>query len=407
MGFSDWFFLNEPSGRTEEKVTNAVAEATFTNEDILDQQFQSQVILSQQIWQKKYALSVVTRILTSLLVNVEWRTYSDDKNLIKKEEWFRFNYAPNKKQTAAEFYARIAEKLITVGSVLIVEFANGELFVADSYSYYGTQKTIKANSFSNVVIGDVMIKRIFKENTNCMLIEMPDLNGVKKVLDDMAYDFQKLKESVNKGVAKALGTKYNLETNMTGKEVNAADISKRLQENFVPLMDKDNAVFITYKGEQLADLTEKQRGNEVEQVVKAVSNNAAINAEIVNNIGGAYCIPSVFMTGKTTQDDSSSYNMLITFFAKPILKLLSQKFTLFALEKETIINGGKIKADLNSIAYANALGLSTAVDKLISSGAFSTNEVREKLDSEPIEGGDERVMTKNYALANEKGGEGE
>ena len=103
------------------------------------------------------------------------------------------------------------------------------------------------------------------------------------------------------------------------------------------------------------------------------------------------------MTGDFTADNDSLYAMLMTMFGKRYLTLLSQKFTFFALTKEDIIAGGKIEANLNSIKFVEKLSMATAIDKLIGSGAYNRNEVREMLDDDPVEDGDIYFITKNYA----------
>ena len=87
---------------------------------------------------------------------------------------------------------------------------------------------------------------------------------------------------------------------------------------------------------------------------------------------------------------------LMTTFAKPILKMVSQAFTIFYLDKENILNGAKVEADINSILYANVLSQASAMDKLLSSGMYSINELREKVGDDTFDGGDTRYITKNY-----------
>ena len=185
-----------------------------------------------------------------------------------------------------------------------------------------------------------------------------------------------------------------------------AEELSQIQKAYDPLMKARDAVFVTYKGEGLTDLTEKQRGSEVQQVLDAVENNIRINDEILCNVGSAFGVPRKFMKGDFTADNDSIYAMGITLFAKPYLTLLSQKFTYFVLTKEDIIGGGKVEADLNSIKFVEKLSMATAIDKLIGSGAYDINEVREMLDDDPVDDGDVRFITKNYAVLSEytKGG---
>ena len=358
------------------------------------------------MWQLEYAMTVVQRLLATVLTNVTWKTFKQKKP-VQGDEWFRFNISPNRKQTSAEFFMELANKLVYNGEALIIETASRELFIADSYSFKNGQELLmKDNTFINVVIGQTTLNRTFKENDSCIYIKTPNFNRVLATFQDMGADFYALKELIYEGAQKALGMKLNLNLGAMPKNKYDDKYIKEMQKVYKPLMRERDAVFVTYKGETLDDLTEKQRGSEVQQVLTAVENNIKVNDEIVCNIGMAYGIPQKFMKGDLTADNNSIYEMFITLFAKPYLKLLSQKFTFFVLTKEDIIAGSKVEAELNSIKFIEKLAMATSVDKLIGSGAYNPNEVREMLDDDPFDGGDVRFITKNYAVLSEyaKGG---
>lgn len=125
------------------------------------------------MWQLEYAFAVVANTLKTFLVNTDWKTYRAGE-VIKGEEWFRFNVSPNRRQTAADFYGQLANKLVYDGQALIIELANGELFVADSFTFKdGQQLMMKNNTFTQVVLGTTTLNRSFKENDSCIFLEMP------------------------------------------------------------------------------------------------------------------------------------------------------------------------------------------------------------------------------------------
>lgn len=349
------------------------------------------------MWQVEYAFLVVNNILTTFLTNVDWKTYKSGE-VVKGEEWFRFNIAPNRKETSAEFFAKLASKLVYEGEALIIETATKELFIADSYEFKtGVELLMKDNTFVNVTVGDVQLNRSFKENDSCMYIKTPGYDKLLTVFNSMGLDFLELKELIMEGAQKALGMKLALNLGANSKNKYDQKYLEQLNTAYKPLMEARDAVFLTYKGETLSDLTEKQRGSEVQQVLTAVENNIKVNQEILKNVGACFGIPGKFMTGDFTADNNSIYEMAVTMFGKRYLTLLSKKFTYFVLTKEDIINGSKVDANLNSIKFIDKLSMATAVDKFIGSGAYNRNEVREMLDDDPVEDGDIYFITKNYA----------
>lgn len=366
--------------------------------------------LASGLWQLNYAFDVVTNLLSIVLSNVEWRTYSKD-GIVKGDEWYRFNYSMNNKETAVEFYCRLATKLIKDRKALIIETANNEFFIADSYSFKnGSELDLKPNTFINVRVGTTQFNRTFKENESCMYIKTPQNGREENIHNQMALDYIELKKLILEGADKALGMKLALDTKAQGKNLYDKDYLKKVQEAYEPLMQKRNAVFVTYNGQALTDLTERQRGSEVQQVLEAVDNNIKVNEEVLNNVGNSYGIPKKFMVGDFTADNDSIYEMFITLFAKPYLELLSKKFTTYCLNKEDIIQGAKISANLNSIKFVDNLKSASAVDKYIGSGAYTIDEVRDKVGDDPTDDGlgNIRFITKNYAVLKDyvKGGTG-
>lgn len=357
---------------------------------------------ASSFWQLMYAQSVVANILATFLINLEWKTYKQGE-LTKGDEWYRLNYAMNNKETAGEFYSRLAKKLIENKEALIIETSKREFFIADSYSFQSASELVmKDNTFINVTVGNTMLNRSFKENSSCIYIKAPQDNRIDYIHKLMANDYMNLKELIEEGADKALGMKMNLTLNAQGKEKFSQEYARKLQEDFTQRMNNRNSLFVTYKGETLSDLTEKQRGSEVQQVLEAVENNIKVNEEVLTNVGNAYGIPSKVMTGDYTADNDSIYTMAITMFAKPYIKILQEKFSTYLLEKEDIINGSRIQANLDSIKFVEMLKTASSVDKLISSG-YTLNEVREKLGDEPTDdvGGNTRFITRNYAVMSE------
>lgn len=354
-----------------------------------------------KIWQLQYALAVVTKILSTFLINVEWKTFRKS-DVVKGDEWYRLNYAPNSKETSAEFYTKLANKFVYEGKALIIETAQKELFIADQFEFKnGKELLMKENTFINVKIGDITLNRSFKENETCMYVKAPRHEEIEQIMESMASDFQNLRELIYEGANKALGMKLALGLNAQAKNKYDDKYLAKLQKAYEPLMKAPNAVFVYYKGEQLSDLTEKQRGSEVQQVLEAVENNIKVNEEILTNVGGMFGIPEKFMKGDFTADNDSIFAMCMTMFAKPYLTLLSQKYSTFFLTKEDIIGGSKIIANLDSVKFVESLAMATSIDKLIGSGAYTINEVREKIGDDPVDDGDVRFITKNYAVLSE------
>lgn len=361
------------------------------------------------IWQYTYALSVVTQLLSSYLTNIEWQTYDHQGKRVKKEDDFVLNYAPNNKESASEFFSKLAYQLINYREALIIQLANKELFVASSYNFLnGVEKQLKDNTFTNVIIGDsgVPLNRTFKENHSCIYIKLAKNPNIENIFVTMENEYALIKDLVYKGARKAMGMKLELKLTANAKNKYDDDYLRAMNVAYSRLMEKENSLFITYNGEQLIDLTEKQRGSEVQQVIDLASNYITINQEILINVGRAFGISKDIIMGDISTENEDNFTMTITNFAKPIVKLLSEKFSLFLLEKQSIIDGAKIIGNLDTIKFIDVISKANAIDKLIGSGAYTINELREKIGDNSVKDGDTRFITKNYSTLAEYAKEG-
>ena len=86
-----------------------------------------------------------------------------------------------------------------------------------------------------------------------------------------------------------------------------------------------------------------------------------------------------------------------------INKLVEDELMCKTLTQADVQKGMSVK--VIGLARNDIFALATSVDKLISSGAFTRNEIRNELNYPSVDGGDEFIITKNYEASELKGGE--
>ncbi len=393
-------------------------EETTPKNEVMESAVKANIITDESkpthsnLWQYVLALNAVSNLLYAVLSSADWNTYEPKRKKVIGDIYYSLNYTPNKRQTASEFWRLVAQKLIFEQEVLIIELADKQLYVADAFDYKsGQELELKQNTFVNVQIGNtVLTSRSFKENESAILFKLPTNMYTKIAVGDMQADYKNLKDVVLKGAYKAMGTKYNLDMSaVKSGNLKDANFVNNTVAQYTRAMEQPNSVFITFSGEKLNDMTAQQRGSEVEQVLKVVENNVSLNKEILSNVARSFGIPLTFLTMEITTDDEDAKQIFMTMFVKPILSMFSERFTIFYLEKESILQGAKIEADLQTISFVDVLSKASAMDKLVSSGMYTINELREKVGDDPVESGDTRFITKNYATLESftKGGTGD
>lgn len=123
----------------------------------------------------------------------------------------------------------------------------------------------------------------------------------------------------------------------------------------------------------------------------------------------AFGVPPALLRGDV-QGVSDAVDQLLTFCIDPLVDMLQEEINRKRVGQLEYIKGTKIDIDTKAIKHIDLLGVSTSIDKLISSGCFTINDIRKIVGEEPIEEewANQFFMTKNYATVEEllKGLEG-
>lgn len=83
------------------------------------------------------ALFTAIDFIARSLAKCEFVTVNNNRES-RKAEYYLWNYAPNKHQTKIEFFTQAVAKLIFDNELLIVETADNQLMIADSFSSNGS-----------------------------------------------------------------------------------------------------------------------------------------------------------------------------------------------------------------------------------------------------------------------------
>lgn len=107
----------------------------------------------------EYFVMVVTTIMANIFAKCEFRTCRNGKE-IKEDEYYLWNYEPNKNQSGADFKKQLVSRLIEKNECLIIEAA-GQLLIADNYTL-NDENVLKEKIFTNVSCGNLTFYRNFK-----------------------------------------------------------------------------------------------------------------------------------------------------------------------------------------------------------------------------------------------------
>lgn len=132
-----------------------------------------------------------------------------------------------------------------------------------------------------------------------------------------------------------------------------------------------------------------------------------IKRSLIDDVADILGIPNALIHGELS-DYETSIKAYVKFCIGPLIKKISDELNAKLILKKDYLNGSHI--EVRGVTEKSVIDNAEAVDKLVSSGAYTRNEVRVKFGDEPSDNPalDEFVITKNYQTAGAlEGGEKE
>lgn len=357
---------------------------------------------AQELVYNQYAQSVVAELYGSLLSQCDFITYINGE-VVEKDVWYRLNVEPNPNQSSSEFMRQLARQLIFKGEALIIKTDNGSLYVASDFMKGNYQ--LAETHFKNVWVdiygddSDVPAYQLTGEWYGDKAIYIRYQNPkVQAYISQMNKLYTDIIDNVKRSGSSAI--KYSLNVDATaqnGVDINLdEELSKILNEDFEALADdKKNAIIPLMNGFKL-DVLNPSNNNAQNS---AVANNNINNMfeDVLVNVGRLYNVPKSFMLGTFEKNDMDEF---LTFGLDPICSLIGECVNRKYYGKKQIISKTYCVLDTKKVKHFDILTVSDSINKLISSGVYTINEIRQIL-GEPLidaEIGDKHWITRNYAV---------
>lgn len=370
-------------------------------EDITDQQVQE---ATAEVCIRELAFWTCLGKMGSMLAKCEFRTFLDGKEVFG-DEYFLWNFEPNKNQSKAEFINKAIEKLYRENELLIVESNDGQIFVADRFE---TKKsTLYGNSYSHVTVDDYEFGRTF-ESKDVLHWKLNSKN-VNQILRSVYNSYSKLIEYTARSYLKSRGSRGILNISALAQaEKNFSEKLKTLMNDyFKSFFQSSNAVLPLYEGYKYEDLGSKTYSEGTSRDIKALYD------DIFDFTARGLSMPPSLAKGDV-QDTSKAVDEMLTFCLDPLANFLQTEINRKRNGKYMVKKGTRLHIDTTKAKHIDMFDIATPADKLIGSGVFSINMILRAIGEPqiPEEWADAHMMTKNYSdiedvlkKLTEKGGE--
>lgn len=351
-----------------------------------------------KIMAKNTVLDFVARTMSTLEVKF--------KNKDGTADWeYILNVRPNNDMSAATFWEKFFYRLMDDNEVLVIFTEDNQLLIADDFSR--TEYAVYDDVFTGVTVKNY----VFQKNFNMSDVIYIEYNNdkldcfTKGLFEDYSELFGRIIEIAmrNNQIRGSVSINATATANEK-KDENGKTRTEKLQEYvdkiYQAFKTKSVAIVAKVKNIDYEEYTNKQ----------GVSNQSLdelnkMKTSLIDDVANAIGVPTALIYGEKAELDSNLQAFRKLCIA-PLMKKLQDELMAKIITKKEYKNGERIK--VSKVLPVSILENATQIDKIVSSGTFLRDEVREVTDYDPLPNGEgqQLIMTKNYEKVT-KGGENE
>lgn len=335
---------------------------------------------------RQLAFEICVQRIAKAISKCEFRTYEKKKEK-KNSFYYLLNVKPNYNQSSAEFWNKFIHKLYYEDEVLVVQRAD-KLFIADSFTV-DDSIVFGEHVFKDITISDLKLNGEYKQS-RVMHFKLGN-KKIKEYLDGTLALQTSLIQTALSSYKRANGFKMKAHIGRLQANSELENKIKDLLNNQVKtFMKADNALLPEYEG-----LSFEEFGKENIVTTRDIK---ALLDDTLELTCKAFLIPVNICNGDVA-DTSKAVDDFLTFCLDSIVKLIQDEINGKHYTEDEYLKGTYMKINTQAIKHIDALDMANSVDKLISSGVYSINNILRILGEEEIdeEWANEHYITKNYS----------
>lgn len=343
------------------------------------------------------AYKICVQRIAKAIAKCEFQTYRKHKE-VKGDLYYKLNVAPNRNQNATDFWTGFINKLYEDQEVLVVQSKDDNFYVADSYTL-DDSKSMRDWLFKDVTVGTYKMPGNGQSNA----LRMADVyyfrlnnQNIKQLLDQTTDLYGRLITLSYQGYRKAQGRKFKLKIGRIN-QAGDKDIKDKLRRSIKDFLSSDDSVFIENEGHELSEV--QSAGTRGSSANGATSRDiTALLDDVLQITCKAFLMPTNIVTGEVT-DTSKAVDDFLTFCLDYVVELIQDEINRKYFDQKEYLQGTYLRIDSSVIKHVDVFDLATSIDKLLSSGVFTINDLLRYMRAEPIQEdfANEHFMTKNYA----------
>lgn len=358
---------------------------------------------SKRLYLKKIAIDTVLNFIARIMSTATFKLSGPDFD--KGSQWdYILNVRPNLDMSAAFFWQQVFYRLLFDNEVLIIVSEDNQLLIADGFMR--REYALYEDVFEGVRVKDYCFQKSFRMS-DVLYLEYNNC-GLEEITRGLFQDYSELFGRMIEVAMRNNQIRGSVSVEATGSANDKVDAegktrSQRLQE-FIDKIYKSfrtNSVAIVpkTKGFEYEEYTNKtQVSNEsMEELIK-------VKKSLIDDVSRIIGSPSALVHGELAELEHN-IKALRRVCVGPLVKKLEDELNAKLLEKKQFRDGNRVAVH-NVLPY-DITEMAAQIDKLVASGAFYVDEIRNELEYDALPNGEGKkiIRTKNYEET--KGGEKE
>ncbi len=214
---------------------------------------------------------------------------------------------------------------------------------------------------------------------------------IKNLLKSTMDEYGELMDVAANAYKNGVGMKAKLHIN---NQARASDdkADEKIKKALKAFYNEPNSCYIERDGYNFQPFDTSRKGTQ-----QSTRDIKAMLDDVLEMTSKAFLIPSNIANGEVT-DTSKAVDDFLTFCLDSVLRLIEDGLNNALYTEQEYLAGTKVKVNAQTIKHVDVLDASAAIDKLISCGAKSVNDILRIMGDEPIdeEWANVHWITKNY-----------
>lgn len=321
---------------------------------------------------REFALQVCINLIANAVGKCEFKTFVRGSPT-KEAEYYLWNVEPNINQNSTAFMHQMIDKLIRENEALVIATRHRDghemLVVADSWCI-SPRYPAKMSTYTQVQVGDLVYQKTFYENE--VLHFQLNAQNTQRVLDRLYASYYRLLSAAQDLFTWSNGR--HLKVHVDQMESGQNDFAKKFQ-TFIetqvkPFLQSNAGVLPEFNGYTYTDFGPKDGARDSTRDIRALVE------DIFDFTARACSIPPVILTGNVA-DSKDALSRWLTTGIDPLCDQLQEEIVRKRYGYEEWAQGNYLQIDTAGIQHYDIFADADNVQKLIGSGVYSINDVRE------------------------------